>query len=248
MFHALPRLFRRACVTAALLLAGVNAATTAEVAERRVLGFSQDGRYFAFMQYGTHDATGAPYADLFVVDLERDAFMPGTPLRVRYGERPVPLARALAELKRRGRAILSRLGPLLPGRIMASRTAMQAGAGDPRELHFYSNYNLRIPSHMVSYRVRPLRVPAAAECSRMNAVGMILLEKWASGSWRPVYEDMRVPRSRHCPRRYELADVIAGPQMDNPLWHVVLVRYFRPGFEGLDGRYLAIPVRIRERK
>ncbi len=225
------------------------AARAADVAQRRIIGFSPDGRYFAFLQFGIQDGSGAPYGDVFVIDLERDAYVKGTPLRARSGEEPEPLERTLAALKRRAAPLLARLGISLPGAILASRAPTQEGAENP-QIAFHAHYNLRRPEHLVRYRIAATGpLAAAAPCPNPTdmAAGLRLEASWGGAPWGPVYQDRRVPRSRGCPQRYEIADVLAGPDMDNPLWHVVLVRYYRPGFEGLDGRYLAVPVRLRER-
>ena len=39
------------------------------------LGFSEDSRYFMFAQYGVLEKSAAPYADLFVVDVPKNAFV-----------------------------------------------------------------------------------------------------------------------------------------------------------------------------
>lgn len=46
------------------------------------LGFSKDGKYFSFGQYGYHDGSGFPYADLFVVNVKTNSFVPQGTFRV----------------------------------------------------------------------------------------------------------------------------------------------------------------------
>jgi predicted secreted protein len=50
----------------ALLLA-VPAAHAGDYAYRDILGFSSDGKSFAFEEYGVQDGSGFPYANIFVV-------------------------------------------------------------------------------------------------------------------------------------------------------------------------------------
>ena len=41
------------------------------------LGFSPDGRYFMFAQYGVSESGSQPYAQIFTVDVPRNRFVPG---------------------------------------------------------------------------------------------------------------------------------------------------------------------------
>jgi predicted secreted protein len=41
------------------------------------LGFSPDGRYFMFAQYGVSESSSLPYAQIFTVDVPRNRFVPG---------------------------------------------------------------------------------------------------------------------------------------------------------------------------
>jgi predicted secreted protein len=41
------------------------------------LGFSPDGRYFMFAQYGVSESDSLPYAQIFTVDVARNRFVPG---------------------------------------------------------------------------------------------------------------------------------------------------------------------------
>jgi predicted secreted protein len=45
------------------------------------LGFSPDSAYFMFGQYGAETATGKPYAELYLVDTKKNAFVPKGSLR-----------------------------------------------------------------------------------------------------------------------------------------------------------------------
>ncbi|MGB1010624.1 MAG: DUF2259 domain-containing protein, partial [Thiolinea sp.] len=50
-----------------------------------------------------------------------------------------------------------------------------------------------------------------------------------------LQDDNRLPNSRHCPDRYEIADVYVSNKL-----LVVFLRMYGPGFEGPDMRYLAV--------
>ncbi|MDR3335145.1 MAG: DUF2259 domain-containing protein [Treponema sp.] len=61
-------------VIIALMPAGVWAGDIASYVD---LGFSPDGRIYMFAQYGVQSKTLRPWADLFIVDVPRNNFVPG---------------------------------------------------------------------------------------------------------------------------------------------------------------------------
>jgi predicted secreted protein len=65
------------------LVAALAGPAAADYTHDRVIGFSEDGRYFAFETYGLQRGSGLPFAKLFVVDLDRDARVQGSPIRAR---------------------------------------------------------------------------------------------------------------------------------------------------------------------
>jgi predicted secreted protein len=51
------------------------------------LGFSEDGRFYAFAQYGVSEDTLYPWADFFIVDVEQNDFVPGGRVSYRGNKR-----------------------------------------------------------------------------------------------------------------------------------------------------------------
>ena len=74
----------RACsllslIAAADALAPI-AAQAGDFADRALLGFSPDGRYFALEEYGIQDGSGYPYSNIFLIDTTTDEWVTGTPI------------------------------------------------------------------------------------------------------------------------------------------------------------------------
>ena len=46
-----------------------------DTSQVKVIGFSTDGRYMAYLRYGNSDGSGQPYADLFFVDVPNNNFV-----------------------------------------------------------------------------------------------------------------------------------------------------------------------------
>jgi predicted secreted protein len=68
---------KRAALAGLALAVGL-AAHAGDIAAFQNLGFSADSRYFMFGQYGVAEKGGTPYADIYIVDVPRNAFVPGT--------------------------------------------------------------------------------------------------------------------------------------------------------------------------
>ena len=59
----------------ALLAASLAFAAPASAGDRaqfNPIGFSEDGRYFAFEEFGIQDGSGFPYSNTFIIDLPAD--------------------------------------------------------------------------------------------------------------------------------------------------------------------------------
>ena len=69
-----------------MAVAGTGRALAADAADRAIIGFSADGRYFAFEEFGIQDGSGFAYANIFVLDLEDDKWVEGSPVRVQKRE------------------------------------------------------------------------------------------------------------------------------------------------------------------
>ncbi len=237
---------------ALLLIPQVRAAV---VADFRNLGFSPDGRHFAFMEYGVQDGSGFPFASVFVIDLERDAWA-GPPVHIVLEKEASDAREAMRIALRKAASTLKRAGiaPLLTGRelfhapptegtepaITATFTGWPWQLGDPRWRHTLRLSTFPLPGGDCD--------PSVTEGARGFALDV------RSGTAEHevrLYADRKVPASRHCPASYAIDRVIrftvpGDMSRDLPVRDVAIIRYGYPAFEGFDERYLAVPVRLPE--
>jgi predicted secreted protein len=68
---------KRAFVLFVLLTAWVRPAAAGDVAQFVNLGFSENGNYFMFAQYGFSNDKNETYSSIFVVDVRNNVFVPG---------------------------------------------------------------------------------------------------------------------------------------------------------------------------
>jgi predicted secreted protein len=225
-----------------------HATLAGDAAERRIIGFSPDGVWFAFEEFGLSDGTGAPYANIYVINTNIDKWANGTPIRVHFGEEQAPLSKALNKAMGRARPILNRLGITEPGILLASRPVTEI-TGNPRRVDFYRHIALQGPADKYSYVLKEINFKGSNKCKDYDRPdkGFSLSTTRGGAPLVEVYRDKSVPKSRNCPNRYEIADVIEtpAPNGSREIKHIVLIHVYQMGFEGSDVRYIAVPVKMQ---
>jgi predicted secreted protein len=226
-------------VVAALLLAPLPA-LAGDYAERQILGFSPNGRYFAFEEYGVEDGSGFPYSTFYVIDTVDDAWIPGTPIRVNPQDDQVTLDTARGEARKRARAVLADRSIGQEGFLVVSNPPTELSS-DPHMVHFRASpwYNSGPSSWYLTLTLLPF--PDAPPCENLGPVqGFRLVLADDDGRTWTLQDDKSIPASRGCPQDYAITDVITYFRDGYFPTMVVLVSKFSQGFEGLDRRFIAV--------
>jgi predicted secreted protein len=87
----------KALLSVCILLVAA-AAWSGDVAQFDNLGFSSDGRYFMFGQHGILEKTSYPYAEIYIVDVPANAFVPQGTKKVSYTKAVDPGSTGLGAL------------------------------------------------------------------------------------------------------------------------------------------------------
>lgn len=229
----------------ALALAVYPAAAMAgDIASLNVIGFSRDGQLFAFEEFGVQDGSGFPYSNIFVVDLEKDEFAEGTPVRTRIDDEAVSLAtvRKMAFDKIAG--VIARDGiDDDPGSMLVFNPVSEAGS-NPARVDFHDYASVLSPGRTYRLDLGEVELPVPEGCKDIveRGVGFRLSMTGLEPASEPmiVHEDMSLPESRNCVESYRIAAVIASRSDLSTRVAVVQVNSF--GFEGQDGRFIAVPL------
>jgi predicted secreted protein len=226
-------------VLLALASAPASAATADDL---RIIGYSKDGKYFAYETFGVADGSGAPYATIYVLDVAQDKWVKGTPVSSSFGEEAHDTALpAQLQVRQRAAPILAKLDIRYPYRELASVAAGQKVA-DPHKMQFKRFHNI---SKLWTVQLSEIDLKAAQECySASGTKGFKLSVGKGDEQLKEVYRDKRLPASRYCPVGYKLAKVVESGNETASNTSVVLVHTFSPGFEGNDATFLAVPVRL----
>ncbi|MBB5754489.1 DUF2259 domain-containing protein [Prosthecomicrobium pneumaticum] len=231
----------RAVLSAAVLaLLAAWPARAGDIADRAFLGFSPDGSRFAFEEFGVQDGSGFPYASVFVIDTHADAWIPGSPVRVQLDQDGATVAEARKAAEEKASAILTGIVP--GGRLVASSPVTELSS-DPHHLRFVPRPAVPPIDQPLELAIEeyPLAVADAPEGQEIKGFRLTLS---SNAGERLLHEDSEIPQSRGFPTEYRISDVVAYyPRSGRPVL-VTLVMMLVYGFEGPDGRYIAVTTRL----
>lgn len=238
------------CMLTALL--APQAALAGDYARTEILGFSGDGAHFAFEEYGIQDGSGFPWSNLYVIDVARDSWVAGSPFR-RLDEvddsQPLDfdaeLARTRAANHEAARAAVETVAISGAGATVAHNPPTERGA-DPHLMIAGTRATAPAIGPTVELRLTETPVQRPANCPEgFGTIQGFRLTLTHDGETRVLNDDTRLPDSRGCALRYRIDRLVMHyPQeMGRPVF-AVLVLVERVGFEGPDGRYIAITGRL----
>jgi predicted secreted protein len=231
---------------AVLVAATATAARAGDLADRALIGFSPDGAYFAFEEFGVQDGSGFPYSNIYLIDTAEDAWVAGTPIRLLREDEDVALEAVRAEARKAAAPLIAKYGIAASGRTVVSNPSSELSA-DPYKVRFLTDLYANWSDHAWTLTLTPLPFPERAPCENLGPVnGFRLVLVNPAGGTRALNEDKTIPASRSCPQDYAIADVITYfPAGDDPVM-VVLIHLIRQGFEGPDRRFLAVATHFQD--
>lgn len=237
---------------AASLLAALALSFPALAADRaliNMIGYSEDGNYFAFEQFGIQDGSGFAYSEVFVIDLAKDSWTAGTPF----------VARADDEAQSLGEIRLEALG-LAQDQFETHRIGVPVeilsliGEGEASENGTRLNWSTpaccgagatQADAQSLILSLRGARSPEAY-CEDMNPVGYVLAYQDQNGVRELHADGDMLPASRGCTLDYRLYAVIEPFSQfyaeGFTRRRIAIVASYPFGFEGVDRRFLAVPI------
>lgn len=232
----------------ALLVASLFAAPVlaGDAATFNPLGFSEDGRYFAFEEFGIQDGSGFPYANLTILDVAEDKWAAGSPFRIRLDDDAATLSDARDAARVEAEPNFETLAIVVPP-LTVALNADGEPAGDGSSLGFgRPGFGLDgmqdVATLTLSTTIPDYAGPCVADYGFDPPVGYVLTLDAPSGT-TILHEDEAVPASRGCTVAYRLYGVFAPLDWAfKGLTPVAVLSVYTNGFEGPDRRFLAVPV------
>jgi predicted secreted protein len=236
-----PNAVKKATALLAASLAFATPALAGDRAEFDPIGFSEDGRYFAFEEFGVQDGSGFPYSNIYVIDLNTDSWVKGTPVRVRLDAEHATIGEAREEAAEKAAPQLDSLDVDAPATILALNGDGEVGA-PPDHLDFGPpGYGLSEVQAERQLALEVFDLPSAGDCAVIDDAtkGFAL----TLDGKEIVRDTGTVPKSRGCPMDYRLYAVVAPADWSMILTgYVAIVSNYPFGYEGPDRRFIAIPL------
>lgn len=233
-----------ALATLYLTLINVQFSNAGDFAEFRSLGFSPDGNIYVFEQFGVQDGSGFPYAERYFINVQDDTFVDGTPFKIRIEDENANVRQARKAIAEQSTYIMSQLDISLDNTRLSALNPSTERSADPLKISYHANAYEPNPNAPFEISLEMLDTIPKPPCSDFmeNVRAFRLTLKSASDAvGKTIYEDKSVPKSRGCPTEYRMGGVVTFEDYQKPSVHVFLVLVKSYGFEGPDGRWIAIP-------
>lgn len=223
------------------------ASLAGDQASVQILGFSKDGSHFAFEQYGIQDGSGFPYSEIYVLDVKSDSWVKPSPFR-RTDEvdetKGYDPDRLLTETRSENRLaaqeLLSTTGIAGKGETVGHNPVTELNA-NPFEMRV--NPRFVIPAIdgelVVSLSEYPLKNATCSSYGAEDTKGFQLNVSYG-GEHRVLHHDKSLPKSRGCALSYRVDRVVTYFPQDQLPVMAIFVHVSTLGFEGPDGRFIAI--------
>lgn len=206
------------------------------------LGYSPDGRYFAFEEYGVQDGSGFPYANIYIIDLPADRWVAGSPYRARIDDESGDVADARDMALEQAADRLEALDISVPAQVLAVNGDGEE-IGDGHILVFGTpGYGLDPLRDLRELTLETIPLDSSLDCSIVEdeVYGFAL---FLNGE--EIHADEgSLPGSRGCVMDYRLYAVVQPAEwlFGAAVRPVVIVSSYPFGFEGPDRRFLAVPL------
>ncbi|MBN9309201.1 DUF2259 domain-containing protein [Devosia sp.] len=210
------------------------------------IGFSADGRYFAYEEYGVQDGSGFPYDSIFLVDLIADKWV-GTPVRVRLDDETATLDAARQQALSEAKAMLDKAGLVMPAQPLLMNADGEVGASGMEVGFGMFGNGLDAPRDPFTLRLETFASTTTEPCASYSMEGPVrgfaLTLTDSAGNTAEVYRDAAVPASRGCVSDYRIHAIFSPFPFGvsaSPL--VAVIAAYSLGFEGPNRRFVTVPI------
>jgi predicted secreted protein len=246
------RLSLNAGLVALSMFVGAIPALAGDRAQANYLGFSDDGRYFAYEQYGILDGSGGFYSDVFVIDLTVDKWLDGVPFSAEADgeDETQSLAATRATAMWTAQPLLDRYGISNPVAIavLNGDGALDGNSQplDGRTVHFGQPFYAGI-QYDYTLTLAPFGVANSATCIESadfpyQGFALTLTDTISKATREPHRDpaEQPLPAARGCALGYSIYSIVYPLESEGD--PVALISIYTQGFEGLDRRFIAVPV------
>jgi predicted secreted protein len=247
------KILRNTSLVLVFLCAFATVASAGDFATLNFIGFSKDGRYLAFEEYGVQDGSGFPYSNIYIVDVVKNIFAAkSVTVRIDNETATERLARSRARLGaasalKRFRIVAGNTGKLVVSRMLTD-VAVNHFYSDKPEGEQKINFAEIIGSmyrggdYDLILKQVPTKTKECAYADEDHTMHMLDVSVYDRERKRTVtlQKDSSLPPSRGCPFGYAIQYVYFYED------HLaVFLNTYHMGFEGPDMRYMVVTGKIK---
>lgn len=237
--------------TKLLVLAAVAVLTFGSIARAgdyatlNFVGFSKDGRYLAFEEYGVQDGSGFPYSSFYFIDVAKNSLAaPSINIRLDNEQATETQARSRAKLKatatlRKLRIVTGNTGQLTVSRMLTDLNVEAPGSGKSQKINFAEIVGSMYRRGDHELVLNPIEVKVRAKACDYSDLPIykfeLSLKDKEADKTIILQKDGTLPNSRFCPIDYSIQFIYLYE--DNI---AVFLNTYNIGFEGPDMRYLVV--------
>lgn len=209
-----------------------------------VTGFSPDGAYFAFEQYGVQDGSGFPFSNITIIDVIADKWAGGSPYKVVIEDDTQPALAARQKVQGQAGDAIQSLGiSSVNGGTVAHNPISQMGV-EPDWMQFRPFLTTQNIGGPIEVTLETYPMAGNSNCDGYGPTQGFRLLLSKGGATQTVHQDNKIPNSRGCPQSYRLDRIDAYLTPDNNIVLAIMVMMYTPGFEGPDATYLVVTKQI----
>lgn len=229
---------------AALLTGMAATAYAGDIANMQPVGFSADGKVFAFQEFGLKDGK-VPYSDTYFIDTDTGADLEGTPFHLELTDKDANLSKARRQNLTAARQQMDKYDLLTnPGLIAAFNPPTELGS-PMKTIRYTTIASDGPPRGAFSLLLGDAEVAKPESCKDVKRVigfTLQLIEKDGAPNRQLVHEDKAIPGDRGCPVEYRMGGALVyQPEPGKPV-HIALILALSATPDGRNGRWIAVPV------
>lgn len=235
-------------ILAIVLLLAANS-FAGDYANLNFIGFSKDGKFLAFEEYGTGDGAGFPYSNIYFINTEKNAFA-ASPVTVfienetatetqARNKAKFAAAKKLRDLK----IVNGNTGTHAVSHLLTDFTSNRASSAEVDVVRFAEIVASMYRSGDYELSLKPI-LTKSKDCEIYGFDTYkfeLTLKDNENKLSRFLQKDAELPKSRGCALGYAIQDVYIFE--DNL---VTFLNVFKPGFEGPDMRFMAVSGKLKD--
>jgi predicted secreted protein len=220
-----------------------------DYADLNFVGFSRDGNFLAFEEYGVQDGSGFPYSNFYFVNIEKNSFAaPPVSARIDKEMATEIMARNKAQLiaankLRELKIIKGNTGKHVVSHLMNDLTFDEdSGAGASGVVRFAAEIGSMYRKGFYELSLKPL-LTKTKDCEAFEQKTFrfeLSLKDKENNTTKFLQKDAELPKSRGCALGYRIQDIYL---YENNI--AVFLNVFKLGFEGPDMRFIVVSGKLK---